>query len=127
MYKTCIYMAQVVDVRGQDFSEEVQRVYWAITIGRMLFSKHDVFEYGIPGTADYISVALKDIVTCFSMCCGLAKTGQSEPPFCIVPLLRHRRCKMLCCVTLTLVTHLSQIRHSTSDSNLVSLGSWFPC
>ena len=81
VYKTCSHMAQVVDVRGQDFSEEVQRVYWAITIGRMLFSKHDVFEYGTPGTPDFISVPLKDIVTCFSMCCGLAKTGQSEPLF----------------------------------------------
>lgn len=69
-------MAQVVDSRGQDFSQEVQRVYWAIAIGRMLFSKHDTFEYGTPGTPGYIQAPLKDIVTCFSMCCGLAKTGQ---------------------------------------------------
>lgn len=61
VYRTYGYMAQVVDVRGQDFSEEVQRVYWAITIGRMLFSKHDVFEYGTPGTSEHISVPLKGV------------------------------------------------------------------
>jgi len=69
-------LPQVVDSRGQDFNEEVQRVYWAIAIGRMLFSKHDTFEYGTPGESDYVKAELKDIVTCFSMCCGLAKTGQ---------------------------------------------------
>lgn len=71
-----LLLLQVVDSRGQDFNTEVQRVYWAIAIGRMLFSKHDVFEYGTPGQPDYVKAPLKDVVTCFSMCCGLAKTGQ---------------------------------------------------
>ena len=53
-------------------------MYWAIAIGRMLFSKHDVFEYGTPGEPDYVEAPLKDVVTCFSMCCGLAKTGQFQ-------------------------------------------------
>ncbi len=76
MCKKLQLLPQVVDSRGQDFSEEVQRVYWAIAIGRMLFSKHDVFEYGTPGEEDHVKAPLKDVVTCFSMCCGLAKTGQ---------------------------------------------------
>lgn len=77
-------LPQVVDSRGQDFNEDVQRVYWAIAIGRMLFSKHDTFEYGSPGEPEYVKAPLKDIVTCFSMCCGLAKTGQFATPVATV-------------------------------------------
>ena len=61
---------QVIDERGQSFDPFVQRVFWAMAVGRMMTRKDAVLKY------EGQSYDTMDAVDCMTFFCGAARTGE---------------------------------------------------